>query len=213
MMDIEGDVTVRGTTADVDLSFGDILEDLDFAFQLHSEAWRGDWRFALDGTYVSLESDGDVGAVSVEVDTEIVLFEGGAYRRFVAKQLDEERSEQIFGVIGFRYTYLKTEIDFVGVGDVEGSEDWLDLKVGGRYTRDLKDNLALVVEGDIGGFGIGGSSDFAWNLQVLLGWAFGKKGNKRAWFGYRVLDYDYERGSFGFDATLHGPMLGLAFAL
>ena len=151
--------------------------------------------------------------VSVEVDTEIVLFEGGAYRRFVAKQLDAERSEQIFGVIGFRYTYLKTEIDFVGVGDVEGSEDWLDLKVGGRYTRDLKENLALAVEGDIGGFGIGGSSDFAWSVQALLGWAFGKKGNKRVWFGYRVLDYDYEHGSFGFDAALHGPMVGLAFAL
>ena len=65
--------------------------------------------------------------VRVETETELVLVEGAAYRRVHREQLYEDRVQELYGLIGFRYTSLDAEIDFVGVGDVEEKEAWIDL--------------------------------------------------------------------------------------
>jgi hypothetical protein len=69
----------------------------------------------------------------------------------------------------------------------------------------------LRLRGDIGGFGIG--SDLSWNLSALIvfkGWKHVSIGG-----GYRVFNQDYSDGNginkFAYDATLHGPMLGVEF--
>jgi len=85
--------------------------------------------------------------------------------------------------------------------------------VGARATAKLTEKLSLRVRGDIGGFGIGSASDFAWNVVAFLGYQL----SRRISFGvgYRIIDIDYERGSgrrrFEYDVTTSGPVLGLAF--
>ena len=50
---MNGDITVKGQTSDVDLSFSDFLEDLIFAAEVHFEATRKkDRRKSLDSTQV-----------------------------------------------------------------------------------------------------------------------------------------------------------------
>ncbi len=51
MMGINGKVGVKGRTADADVSFSDILKNLDFAAEVHIEAWRDRFGFFIDTTY------------------------------------------------------------------------------------------------------------------------------------------------------------------
>lgn len=55
---LDGDMTVKGTEADVSEDFGDILDDLDFAMEAHLEIWKGNWGGFFDGTYVDLSAEG-----------------------------------------------------------------------------------------------------------------------------------------------------------
>ena len=62
---------------------------------------------------------------------------------------------------------------------------------------------------DIGGFGV--SSDFTWQVAALIDFQPWK--NVAILAGYRAIGTDYETGSgadkFVFDATIHGPVVGI----
>ena len=65
----------------------------------------------------------------------------------------------------------------------------------------------------VGGFGIGTSSDLAW--QVIASFDYSLSDNVGLKFGYRHVDLDYSRGSgnkeFGVDAAYSGPFTGITF--
>jgi hypothetical protein len=73
----------------------------------------------------------------------------------------------------------------------------------------MSERWNLILRGDIGGFGVG--SDLTWNLVGLVDFKPWK--HVSLFGGYRALYQDYEDGSgvneFKFDATMHGPILGL----
>ena len=93
-----------------------------------------------------------------------------------------------------------------------GKKKWVDPMFGLRWYWKFADKWALITRGDVGGFGAG--SDFAWSAGGVIDW--------RPWkhvgflVGYRALYMDYEDGSgsekFAFDATMHGPLLGVNFS-
>jgi hypothetical protein len=64
---------------------------------------------------------------------------------------------------------------------------------------------------DVGGFGIG--SDFAWQLVSRFNWRPADAVD--LFFGYRVLDADFEDGDganrFLYDVQTSGPLLGFAW--
>ena len=68
---------------DVDVSFGELVENLDMALSLHTEFHRGKWAFVIDPTWISLEMEADIdGApVSPAAEVEIWLVEAwGSYK-------------------------------------------------------------------------------------------------------------------------------------
>jgi opacity protein-like surface antigen len=211
MAGISGDVTVKGSRTSVDESFSDILENLDFGGFLHLEAAKGKWAFFGDGTYVKLSVDRtliDVGSEQVQVEL------GGAYR-FAQLPLGKEggRLVSFEALAGGRYNYVKSEVKILRLLKSKESQDWVDPIVGVRFTAGLTEKLSLRVRGDIGGFGIGSASDFAWNVVAVLGYQLSRRITLGG--GWRILDIDYERGSgrrrFEYDVTTSGPVLGLAF--
>jgi len=211
MAGVKGDVTVKGRRASVDTSFSDILDNLDFGGMLHLEAAKGKWAFFGDSTYVKLSVDRTL----IDVGTELALVEfGGAYR-FAELPLgkDANRLLSLEVLAGGRYNYLKSEVEILGLLDSKESQDWVDPIVGVRLTAGLTEKLSLRVRGDIGGFGIGSASDFAWNVVAALGYQVSRRITLAA--GYRILDVDYDRGSglrlFEYDVTTSGPVVGLAF--
>ena len=211
MAGISGDVTSKGRRASVDESFSDILDNLDFGGFLHLEAAKGKWALFGDGTYVKLSVDRTliyVGSEQVQVEL------GGAYR-FAQLPLGKEggRLVSFEALAGGRYNYVKSEVEILSLLKSTESQDWVDPIVGIRLMAGLTEKLSLRVRGDIGGFGIGSSSDFAWNVVAVLGYRISRGISIGA--GYRILDVDYDKGSglrrFEYDVTTSGPVLGLAF--
>jgi len=108
------------------------------------------------------------------------------------------------------------DIEFSGpapLPDVDGSEDWIDLIVGVRSELTLSPKWTLNSVIDIGGFGIGSSSDFAWGSRITLGYQMTKR--SIFYFGYFRLDVDYDSGSgstlFEYDIEASGLALGTKF--
>jgi len=218
MVGLDGDMTVMGVKSDVDVDFGDILDNLDFAFSVHMEAKRGKWGLFFDPTYITGSMDGDVGPTSVDVEVDFALIEFGGFYEVLDRDLGSSGRFHVVGapLIGLRWIYLDVDINISGPApppDAGGSEDWLDLFIGWRSTFTLSPKWTLRTRTDIGGFDIGSSSDFAWNSQILFGYQMTKSATLL--FGYRSLDVDYDHGSgsslFDYDITTSGPVIGTMF--
>ena len=105
-------------------------------------------------------------------------------------------------LLGLRYTSQDTEVEPTPVSI---SESWTDPIIGVRWWFNLADDWALIARADVGGFGVG--SDLTWQALGLIDWQPFKYVSFTA--GYRALYQDYEDGSFKYDATTQGPLLGL----
>lgn len=211
MYGLDGDVRIRSAEADFDVSFGDILENLDVALMLHAEAWRGRFGFFLDPSYGRLMTEAESNNVDVDVETDLILVDFGGFYR-VLDQRSEGLARTADISLGGRYVYLKNEIDFAAATDRRRSNDFVDLTVGARYSMDLTRKVGLMVGGDVGGFDFGSSSEFAWNAEALSSFRIGESG--RLWAGYRILDFDRDDGgSSGLDVQFSGPIVGYEFRL
>jgi hypothetical protein len=223
-----GNITVKGIEADMDLSFSDIWDELNFAFMLAYEARKGRWGLWGETIYANLGDDNVSGPLGLtDIDPTVNLFWqgfGGFYRLGtwdLADASDKKTpSVTVDTYFGARYTYLDLKLDFDGVfqnriNDVSHNKSWVEPLLGARTIWDLSERWAATLAGDIGGVAFG--SDFAWNAFGLIGYRFPlfSKENNAAFFGgYRALYQDYSDGSgndkFEWDVTLHGPILGLS---
>jgi hypothetical protein len=207
--------TVKGTEADLDVSFGDVLDVLDFAAEGRVEAIKDNrWGFFIDGTYLKLGPEVKQGPVHLRVGYKYWLWElGGLYR---AATWETKHGNGAFDLLlGGRYTSMDVDLDFrnLPLPDVSGSQDWTDLIAGARVAIDLPHDWSISLRGDLGGFGIGGSSNLSAQGILAARWRFAP-----AWeavIGYRALYQDYENGrgadKFAYDATTHGPLLGVGY--
>jgi hypothetical protein len=212
LLGIGGDVRVRNSSAHVDVGFDELWDDLSIALMGRVEAWNGRLGLYLDPVYSQLESEAESGGADVTLETEMLVVDFGVMYRVLESTSADERSCRGDLSLGGRYSYLKSELDFDVLADHEQSTDFVDLTVGGRYAMDLTDRLGFLVMGDVGGFDIGSSSDFAWNLEGLGSFEIGESG--RVWAGYRLLDYDRDDGgASGIELQFSGPVVGYEFRL
>jgi hypothetical protein len=66
------------------------------------------------------------------------------------------------------------------------------------------------LRGDIGGFGIGNASDLALNGNAFFNWQITQPLSMQ--FGYRALYIKYNEGENEWNATQHGPWLGVGLS-
>jgi hypothetical protein len=202
---MNGDVTVAGNTAPVDVKFTDIVDKIDFAFMGVVEVGRGKWSFASDLNYAKLGADNTVGPLSFDVGMEQFIGNFCVVRNLVD---DGTTRFDVYG--GARVTYLSTDlfIDrtliFAPDIDVSASKTWVDPIIGVRVNRNLSEKLFLRGVADIGGFGI--ASDLTWQAYVALGYRLSDKSALS--IGYRGLGTDYTDGAFTYDIISHGLLLG-----
>ena len=64
-----------------------------------------------------------------------------------------------------------------------------------------------MLRGDFGGFGIGNASDLALNGSVFFNWQINEPFSLHV--GYRALYMKYNEGENEWNATQHGPWVGL----
>jgi hypothetical protein len=110
-------------------------------------------------------------------------------------------------------TDLEVSERFPGGFDPGISEEntWVDFIIGGRVVFIFSDKFNASLRGEIGGFGIGSSSDLTWNITIVGEYKLSPKVGLVA--GFRYLDVDWEQGSglgrIGYDWEIYGPILGV----
>ena len=217
-LSVEGDVTLRGITSDVDASFSDIWDNLNIGGFLFAEAKKGPISIFTDTIYADLEADRSLGPLSVNADVDLLVFNFGLRYKVAEVRLSERGAEHPIDLaiepsIGGRLFHVEADITPSRLPTISESETWVDPILGLRLSTDITPRLNAFALGDIGGFGV--SSDITWQLMAAIGYRFGIFGENDAnlAIGYRAIHDDYETGSgtnrFAIDATFKGPILGL----
>lgn len=224
MSGINGHVTARGIRSDVDVDFSDIIEHFDFGVQVHAEGmWKSRYGFFIDPTYLKISSKKDIalpngGEVDKVTMKQWLVEVGGVYRlgEWPGERGAKGNRAALDALVGGRFMSTDVAIKLKDTSPTYVSKDkqWLDLFVGGRLAANLADKVPFTLRSDIGGFGLGFSSNIAWNLVSYIGYELPWYGITPA-IGYRVLYVDYKDGSgssrFVYDTWTHGPILGIAF--
>lgn len=202
---MDGTIRVAGFEQDIDASFSDIIDNLDFALMGHFDMRNDRWVLSSDLIFVDLEHKEDILEGTVTAGLDMTLFElAGGYR--VSKVVT------VLG--GVRWVDMNAGIRFDGGFVDDGAEvgkSWLDPLIGAHALVPLSDRWWFGMRGDIGGFGVG--SEFTWQAYADIG--FRASHLVSIVLGYHFLDMNYEDGS-GFqsvdlDVMISGPQLGVAF--
>jgi hypothetical protein len=199
---MSGQLGIGPVTADVDVGFHDIINNLEFGAMGSMRVGYGPWALTTEVLYMGLEGTKD--NVTAELD-----------QWLIEPSISYQVCEYFEPIAGVRYNNLKGELRGPGVLPSpiipSGTQDWWDPFVGANLRLPLGKGFSLNLRGDVGGFGVG--SDLAWQVFPFVGWQFAQWGSLQ--LGYRWLYMDYETGSgsdrFKYDILNQGAQLGFTF--
>jgi hypothetical protein len=223
MIGLSGDVGARGRTAEVDASFGDILDASDSVLGFSGRLELGYGRIGgfIDGTYGDIGADdqtGPAGNADVDIGFEQGIVDFGVMFRAIDVKPDgsgeaNARNLTLDLYAGGRFSSLDLGITPATLTEVSRSESWVDPIIGAKLGLPLAERWRLELNGDVGGFGV--ASDFTWSTTAVFGYDFSLFGLPATMFaGYRAIGWDYSDGlandEFVFDIVQHGPILGIS---
>ena len=197
---------------DVELSFGDILEDLQFAVMGLGEARKGPFVLGMDLTYTKVSStvDSPRGVLfdDISIDTTSWMVTGfGGYSIF---DNDVARIDLIGGA---RYWSVNTEFELESKRQqldgrtAEDGASWVDPLVGAKMLVDVTPDFYISAWGMIGGFDVG--SELMWDVMAGAGYRFTDAFS--VFGGYRAVSVDYDDDGFVYDVVQQGPVLAGVF--
>lgn len=194
---------------DVDMSFGDILDDLEFAGMVFASARKGPWVVLLDATYARTSTTEGLGGVifdSVRIKSETATLAAAVGRRVIATP-----GASLDAYAGARAWWLdnKFELRTVAGGQSNRTEDasWVDPLIGVAARFDPAQDWTVFGALEVGGFGVG--ADFEWS--VLTGATYRFNDTVGMTLGWRHLDVDYDEDGVVYDVSQSGPVLGATF--
>jgi len=206
---LKGDVGIGPLATHVDLSFGDVVDALKFAFMIGGEARYKSYLGDIDLIYISVGDEtsiafrGDTGTFKLSQKEWIVQPQGG-YR------WQPQPSWSVDGLVGLRYWNLNTVLDVdrtrrPTTNQRSDTQAWVDATGGARVNWMPAPRWRVNVGGDLGG----GGSKFSWQAYGLVG------GDIASWFtlsgGYRALSVDYDKDRFLYDVTTQGLIFTFGF--
>ena len=214
---LSGTVGAKGYQTTVDCSFADLSKYLNIGAMAHIEMLYQD-RVGLftDINYSLLGDQASGKRISLDGKTSLFLTDVAAFYRVGTVPLGQNKTSfMTFDVLaGARIWSLALKLDgdrSRGGRDIFERRTWADPIVGARAEFHLTDAWLVSLRGGLGGFSV--SSALTWDTTALVGYTFWEHGTLLA--GYRAVGVNYSEGSgksaFKFDATLSGPILGVAF--
>ena len=198
----------RAPAADVDVSFSDILKNLDMAGMAIVELRYQRVAAYMDLIYTSVSADQEtpLGILFSDVELESDIFIGtfgGAYR-----PIETERASLDL-LAGVRVWSVDTVLELEGGAlpdqKFEHGENWIDPIIGLHGYYQFANGIFLTSLAQVGGFGVG--SDLTWDSFAGVGYRFNDSVSAIA--GYRHLEVDYEHNGFVFDVEMSGPVIGM----
>lgn len=218
--DLGADIKIGEVSIDTDISFDELLENLDSGAMGMLSARNDRWVIALDATYMKL-SDKESSSVSgpfgrttldgaVESTSRLWI-----YQPMVGYLLiDDALKLDVYGSL--RYTRLRSNLEVTittsgavfagGERQARADAEWTDLVVGTHFRLPLLERWYFEGLADIG---TGNDSDLSYQVLAALQWQFSDAMSVNV--GYRYLYQDFEKDSFRWEATYSGLLAGLSF--
>jgi hypothetical protein len=204
---IHGTATADGHVATISASAGDLLSHFRFGLMGLVEPSYKRIVLPLDIVWVRLGDDRailDNTSVANLKGSEFILTPKIGYRVLDLKAL------KVDALTGFRYWHYGQSVSFTtNTLNFSASQNWVDPLVGGRITGYLSPKIAVVIAGDVGGWGAGSQLDY--QIAGLIGYRI--KPALALQLGYRYLFVDYRNGLSGLNLTTSGLVAGVSITL
>lgn len=196
--------------ANVNLSFGDILQNFDGGIMGGGEMRLRHWSVLLDTMWMQISPDA---TLSGPLQTQVNLRSRSlALQSDVLYRIYNSRPISVDAGLGFRYWHLDNQLTIdPNLGGDGGSttqtEDWVDPLFVTRLSTRLGGPWSLTFIGDVGGFNMG--SQLTYQLAGTLNYQLNSNLALRA--AYRLLSVDYEQGNYLYNVTMQGPIIGMTY--
>ena len=198
-------------TADIDMSFSEILDNLDMGGMLAYKGVYGNWVLMGDFVYMDLgarETHAGPVAVDAALDVSQTAFEA---------DLGYRVTEETALFVGARFMDINADVQVI-TGGTPGSTrtggasaSWVDPVVGVAGEYGLTQRWAVNLKADIGGFDVG--SEFTWQVMASLRYRATEHLDIAAGYRYFAVDYEDEGsdGVIAYDMIIAGPGIGFSF--
>ncbi len=205
---LSGSVAAFGSPAtNIDMSFSDILGDLDASVMVAGELRYGRFSLSSDLLYLKLSTDEatPLGILVGDVGLKTTTKEASLLAGYAVVERDNLR---IDAMAGPRVWSVDNELSFnggfFGGRTFEDDATWVDAMGGIKGRYDFTDRFYVTGMALAGA----GGSDFGWDLMGGFGYQIAD--HFAAVAGYRALGVDYRNSNFVFDVTVKGPIVGLS---
>jgi hypothetical protein len=204
---------------DIDVSFSDILENLDMSFMGVLQARKGKWSLGADVMYMDLSPSND-GQLPLPVEHEGLTVSTSANLDLkawivtpnVGYNLIDTEKGTLDVIVGARYITFDIDLDLTAVGPVttrkfqlsDSPRNW-DGIVGIRGQLNLAPTWYLQYYADVG------EGDSKATYQAFAGVGYRFK-SVDAVVGYRYLAYEFEPNPAVRKLNFSGPIAGVKFA-
>ena len=192
-----GGRTVSGD--EVNFSFSDIVDNLDFGYMGNFGAKKGKWTFETDVLYLKVSGEPDA-PLPIE-DIQLKAWVVTPYAAYNVVKSDQWSLDLLAGA---RYLYLKSQITLPIAGVSDSDISWNGI-VGIKGNYKLNEKWFMPFTFDVG------SGDADITYQALAGVGY-KYENFDLIAGYRYLKWEFDDAFVGFsDLDLSGPIIGAKF--
>ena len=200
--------TVETPLGDVeaDVEFSDILEKLDFAFLAAVEARKGRLALVGDLQYFDLGAQASPGTAAintVDIDSKITVL--GGYALYDVSDNSDTRIE-LGGGLRFYDAKFDTTISGANALSLSDEGNWADAVLSARVTHAFNEDWFGVAYADVGGFGLGNSSDLTWQAYVGAGYRLNDSWSAIAGFRHLMFERDFDGRMV--TSNVGGPVIG-----
>jgi len=212
---------IKGETAngkDVDISFSDIVNNLDFTFMGGLAARKNKLSLLTDVIYMDLDDTSNSTVVQgppISLSVTNVELKAWIVTPMVAYNVVQSGRVQLDLLAGARYLYMKATTDLKAQGPLEthkdsvsGSTDFWDGIVGAIGNIKINEKWYLPFQCDVGT----GDTDLSWQVFGGVGYKFSSLDLVA---GYRHLEFDFDSsdkaGNLLNDLYISGPMFGIRY--
>ncbi|MBL4658747.1 MAG: hypothetical protein JKY19_00195 [Alcanivoracaceae bacterium] len=194
--------------ADLDVSFSDVIDNLDMALMGYAEARKGRLGIFAEVFYIG---------ITVDVDTPGPFFSGADYEQDLwalslggSYRLTQNNQYQVDALVGLRHWHLENTFDLepslLPAQEVSYQESWTDLFAGLKGQAKINEQWYLT--GWVAS-AVAGDSTSHWDIFGAIVYEYSNAMSFIA--GYRHQEVNYNNGDFLYDIEMSGPALGLTF--
>lgn len=203
-------------------SFNDLSSLTNSGFQIVTGVRYKRWNAFMDGTFAVLGAEEQSGALDIDfkiIQTILDLRLGYTLIEDLKLKDDVVKGWSMEINAGTTYWRNDLSVDYrISIGDniiiddnIEEILRWWDLMVGAKFDFFISKRVFLGVGGSVGGFGIGNSSDFAYNFVYSN--TFILKDYFRVSAGFKSLQYSRNDDELETTVKVLGPFVGVVFNL